>query len=265
MGTYSIPFPDGFSPVHAYEFGHAPSRQIAASLAMLAEIAHPGQWKSPQELTSAIYEQYCGPDLPTNPAALTREQALAWLAQQGINTIDLSARYGASLDDLKHEMQAQNLSGVAQLILLRDETPLRHATTLQPLHNWLAGAPGKAASIIRVGYSDDAPYALYLDSALSPAFSQPVPILWPDVEQAGLLSVIAVLPHGVEAPPPEFRYFAGVDESGHMLPPNPWPVPVPPKPEINVEEISTTLSAAQQAIQALQLAHQSILQSLGRG
>lgn len=273
MADHLVPLSEHFQSVQSREPGCSNFRHIAASLANIAQIACPGKYANPQSQVSRIYEDYTGQaDLPGNTIGLTKEQALAYLTSQGIAYIDETPRFN-DINALKHEMQAQNLAGVLQLLVLADETKLRHAGNGLPLHNWAPTAsPGASCSLIRDGYSDSTTRAYYIDAELSPAFTQPVPIEWECIEAAGLLACIAILPGVKQAPPADFSYYAGVDVEGKMLPPNQWPIPEAPKPVINIDEIMSTLDAsnqameaATQAIAAAQVAHQSVLVKLGRG
>jgi hypothetical protein len=272
MADHLITLPEHFQSVQSREPGYSRFRHMAASLVNAVLIASPGKIANPQAQVSRVYEDYTGqPDIPANTNGLTKEQALAYLTSQGVVFIDETPRF-SDITALKHEMQAQNLQGVFQLLLLADESKLRHAGNGLPLHNWVSTSPGASCSLLRVGYSDTVSNAYYIDAELSPAFTQPVPIEWGGIESAGLLACIAILPGVKQAPPPDFSYFAGVDVENQMLPPNQWPVPVPPKPEINVDEIGSTVVASRQALQtmrqtvdALDAAHQNILVSIGRG
>ena len=278
MADHLIPVPASFVPVQAAETSKSPARHMAASLVMLVELlGGQGVWKSPQDFVSSIYEQVTGhPDIPANTDGINKDQAIAYLSSIGIGAYDLIARFD-NLTDLKHEIQALNLHGLPQLIVLSREDKLTQAFTRTPLHNWLGvGEQGLTCSIIRVGYSDDAPdgqlpYAYYLDGLLPPAFKQPVPIAWQDVENSGLLAVLAVLPPGVEIPPESFHFYGGQDAEGRVIV-NQWPIPEPPKVSVDVDSVSASLSAASQAIvtatEALTTAtqaHQAILAALGKG
>src|SRR5207247_2168079 len=92
----------------------------------------------------------------------------------------------------------------------------------------------------RVGYSDSDGYGLYAEPA-APAFCQdahgnfkPVPIMWSDVEKAGIMHCLAIMPHGVAVPPQGFSYTNGV-----------WPEP--PPPPVNHHAIADTIAAIQAA------------------
>jgi hypothetical protein len=278
MADYLMKLPQSFEPVYAHAFGRSPARHIAASLAVIAQFVKPSLLArlSPQALATQIYEQYTGqPDIPSNTIGMTKAQVLDWLRSQQIGYIDMADQL-SDLSTVKHEFQAQDISGVCQLFILDDGSHLRYAKNTQALHNWIepsSDAP-TSTSLVRIGFSDSQPQAYYLDGEAAPAFSQPLPILWQDLVDAGILACIAILPDGVsEAPPPSFRYFAGVDpQSGQLLPPNKWPVPVPPAPVIDVDQIASTLSAADtaitainEAVAAVQAAHQNLLALLQRG
>ncbi len=273
MADHLVTLPEHFQSVQSREPGCSRLRYMAAALANIVQIASPGKYVNPQAQVSRIYEDYTGQaDVPANTSNLSKEQVLAYLTSQGIAYIDEAPRL-SDINALKHEMQAQNLRDVVQLLVLADETKLRHATTGQPLHNWApTTSPGAACALIRVGYSDSVANAYYLDAELSPAFTQPVPIEWSCIESAGLIACISVLLGVKQAPPADFSYFAGVDVENQMLPPNQWPIPVPPKLEVDVDKISNTVIASRQALQtmrqtvdALDAAHQTILVSIGRG
>lgn len=266
MSSHLILLPSHFSSVQAIEPGHSKSRHIAASLANIKQIVQPGSCANFQALVSDIYQQYTDqPDIPANGIGLTKEQALAYLTAQGIAYIDLTPEL-SDVASFKHEIQAQNISGVLQLFVLNDGSQLKHGVSGLPLHNW-ATSPS-ATSLIRVGYSDDVPNAYYIDSELSLAFEQPVPVSWDSVNASGILACFAILPASVEAPPADFRYFAGVDANGAMLPPNVWPVPAP---TVNVESAVSSatalLTVADQlaaAAAAIKSSAQSVLSDLGK-
>ncbi len=273
MADHLVSLPEHFQSVQSREPGCSRFRYIAAALANIVQIARPGKYANPQAMVTRIYEDYTGQaDVPANTSILSKEQVLAYLTSQGIAYIDEAARL-SDINALKHEMQAQNLRDVVQLLVLTDETKLRHAGTGQPLHNWAPiTSPGAACALIRVGYSDSVANAYYLDAELSPAFTQPVPIEWSCLEAAGLVACISVLLGVKQAPPADFNYFAGVDVENQMLPPNQWPIPEPPRPTINVDELTGLLSTANQALEAsnqanaaAKQAHQDILVKLGRG
>ena len=273
-----IPIPSEFVAVQAAAPGKSPARGIAASLVMIAELlGDKGAWKSPQDFVSTVYEQITGhPDMPQNTDGISKEQAIAFLASLGIGAYDLIERF-SNLTDLKHEIQALNLAGLPQLIVLSREDKLSQAFTHAPLHNWLGvGEQGQTCSVIRVGYNDESPegqlpYAYYLDGLLPAAFKQPVPIAWQDIENSGLVAVLAVLAPGVAVPPDTFRFYAGLDTNNAPIV-NQWPLPEPPKAVIDVDSVSASLSSASAAIvtatQALTTAtqaHQAILAALGKG
>jgi hypothetical protein len=278
MADHLIASPAGFRPVCANEPGKSPTRQGAAALVTLVQLVGAGMWKDPQAYVGEVYEEITGqPDVPANQQGVTKAQVLAWLTTHNIATIDMDPLLSDPVS-LKHEIQAQNLSGVRQLLVLGREDILKHAVTGAVLHNWLINSPGQPASLIREGYSDSVAYAYYLDVALNASFAQPVPITWDDIQASGLLACIAILPAGVEAPPSDFRFFAGLDSTGSMLPPNPWPVPAPVPVAVDVESVSSTLTsmetaftaadqalqAATQALQAAGAARESILASIGK-
>ncbi len=272
MADHLIKLPEHFQSVQSREPGCSNFRNIAASLANIVQIATPGKYANAQTQVSRIYEDYTQqPDISANAVGLTKDQALAYLTSQGIEYIDETSRFN-DVNALKHEMQAQNLRGVFQLLVLADETKLRHAVSGLPLHNWIAASPVSSCSLLRVGYSDSTTNAYYIDAELSPAFEQPIPIDWGCIEAAGLLACIAILPGVRQTPPVDFSYFAGTAVDGTMLPPNEWPIPEPPKLEVNVDELVSTLSetnqaleSAAQAISAATVAHQQIMVKLGKG
>lgn len=265
MPDHYVTLPDNFISVQANEPGCSPTRYVAAALANIVEIVQPGKVANPQSLVSRLYQQATGqPDLPSNTIGITKAQALSILADWGIVTIDMADQFG-NIDALKHEIQAQNLANVFQLFVLNDASKLTYGRADgQPgplLHNWPGVASGCA--LLRVGYSDSIPIAYYIDADLSPAFQQPIPLRWDSVEGAGLLSCIAILPKEVtQAPPASFRYFAGVDAEDNLLTPNPWPVPVPPKPTIDADEFATTINALRALDQQTASAREQVLTHL---
>ena len=279
MPDYHVTLPDHFLSVQAFEPGRSRNRALAAALADLQEFAQPGRCANPQQHASDIYTAYAGADTPQNQTALSAANALDYLAQQGMNALDMAALLWGAADEqslrtagqaagqseetiaatiatamearqlaLKHEIQAQNMNDVPQLLILATDSPLTSAATGQPLHNWSAPGVSQAAALIRVGFSTDVANAFYLDPALSAAFAQPVPVSWDEILKAGIAACIAVLPPGVPLPPADFHFAAGVDPTTGSTLANRWPVP---KPEIDVTGALAQLQAMLTAGDAL--------------
>jgi len=205
---------------------------------MLAEIAAPGRW-IPEELEHDLYVQFTGGlDNPANTQGIDKAPLLSWWSRVGIAFVDL-AHLLSDMTTLKHIIQKMNNAGMPQLITVADESQLYKAV-LGPdgqeergakLHNWADSGMGHV--FVRVGYSDSNSYGLYFEPA-APGFTQPVPILWSDIERGGLVTVVAVYPHGMAAAPENFDWVNGI-----------WPEPA--KPAVNIETITQIISQVQSA------------------
>ncbi len=275
MSDHLVLLPSHFSPVQAVEPGHSKSRHIAASLANIQQILLPNSCAHFQALVSDIYAHYTGqPDIPANTLGMTRDQALDYLSALKLAVIDMTPQLN-DIHSFKQELQCVTISGLPVFLMLADEAQLKlgqpDGSEGAPLHNWLTTSPGAATSLIRVGYSDSVANAYYYDSLLSPAFDQPVAIPWQSVQDSTILCCLAVLPASITvAPPTDFRYFAGVDANGAMLPPNVWPVPAPPAPTLDVASATVSaqafLAASQQLASVaagMKVSAESLLKVLG--
>jgi hypothetical protein len=222
---------------------------------MAAEFAYPGRWV-PEQLMDTLYRAWAGNDVAGNLNGTTIEQIKAWLASVKIGYIDMQPLVDefarGNKDPLRLELGAMNAQNVPQIITVVDEAPLYEAVpnphynaddaTSSPyirgamLHPW--AKPGEYSHVmLRVGYSDSDGYGLYADGA-APSFSvdskgnfTPVKILWSDIEAAGVMHCLAIMPPSVDVPPADFDYRTGT-----------WPIPpAPPKPVIDVEALASDL------------------------
>jgi hypothetical protein len=256
MTDHLIPLPAHFTYLNQFapsQWAPNPSnaRCGTASAAMLAEISYPGRW-IPAELEHDLYVKMAGPDVPSDTNGIPKKPILDWFQSVGIGHVDMQDLLG-NHDELKAELQAQNAQGVPQLIEILDMSHLHDAKTGAPLYTWRGGGAGIAHWIVRVGYSDNEGYGLYFDPA-SPGFSQPVPISWQNIVDAGIYSAVFVMPYRVPPvgpPPAGFRYTKGQ-----------WPTPVPPKPVFDQAKAELTLSAALTAAQATEAALANVLHDL---
>lgn len=234
--------------------------------AMAAEFAYPGRY-IPEELMHDLYVKWAGADVASNLQGTSIEQIKAWLASASIGCIDMQPLVDefnrGNKDPLRLELGAMNRQGVAQIITVADEAflfqavPNPHYDAADPnsspyirgqrLHNWVDAADPHHTVyhhvIFRVGYSDNEGYGLYAEPA-APAFCvnskgqfTPVKILWSDIEAAGVMHCLAIMPNGVAKPPDGFDYRTGT-----------WPEP--PKPALDYEAIEADLTAFKTQIDA---------------
>ena len=234
MTDFMVPLPANWRYVYQFD-GNSQYKCVEASLAMAAQIAYPDRYAHPAQLMSQIYTQYVGPDVAGDRNGTTREQALAWLDSQHIGYIDMQAGL-SNLDELKAEIQAQNLQHIPQLISIGDESFLKYAKNEQPLHNWADALNHGSHTFLRVGYSDNEGWAYYMEPAAAPSFAEPIPIKWSDIEAGAVVGCIAIMPHGVKPPPAGFSFQHGT-----------WPAP---KPVFDVAAAENTLAAIMHALQA---------------
>lgn len=209
---------------------------------MAGEIAYPGRW-IPEELVAELCLKWTGQaDTVNDPYGSTKAQVWDWLASVGIGKIDMASLLTGDDLALRTEMQQQNDAGLPQILTVADEAYLYESGTRKPLHPWVdANDPNHTVYshvMLRVGYSDDHAYGLYMDPA-APAFSQPVKIDWADMRSAGIITAIAIFPHGVSS----------------------WPLP-PPKPTLDVAKVEVTLAAALTALSAAQAGLANLAQDL---
>ena len=238
MTDHIIPLPSNWQYVNQFapsQWAPTPSlyRCVTATMAMLGEVAYPGRWNPPQ-LEDQLYTRFAGPDLPTDQQGLTKANVLKWFDEVGIGYIDLAALIGGDMEALRLEIAAQNLQGVPQFLTVADESKLYEYGTNKKLHNWVD--VGLSHCFMRVGFSDSEHYGLYEEPA-APAFAHPVKIDWANIVEAGIITAIAVCPHGVPVPPAGFRYTNGT-----------WPAP--PKPPFDAAKAESTLAAAMLALDA---------------
>lgn len=236
MANHIIPLPGVFRYLNQFQpsqWSEQPSlyRCVAASAAMLAEIAYPGRW-IPEELEHDIYTKLAGPDVPTDKIGITKDAILNWFKSVDIGYYD-NASYLNDHTTLLEVMQRQNDMNVPQMITVANENLLVHAVTKQKLHNWIEPVDSAAHTFIRIGYSDTDGYGLYYEPA-APGFAQPVPISWSDsIEQAGVITCVAIMPSKVAAPPSNFDWLH-----------NTWPEPVP---QPRVSDALSTIEAIKAA------------------
>jgi hypothetical protein len=201
MGDHIINLPEHYRYINQFApstWAPKPSlfRCVTASVAMLMEIAYPGRW-IPEELEHDLYVKWAGPDVSTDQQGIDKAPVLQWFHEVGVGFVDL----GNLLSDqptLKHVIQRMNDMNIPQLFAVGDESFLRRATDNTKLHAW--NDKGMGHAFVRVGYSDNEGYGLYMEPA-APGFPQPVPISWQDsIEPANLVTCVAIMPHGVAQP-----------------------------------------------------------------
>ncbi len=248
MADHIIPLPESFRYINQFAASpYAPNpslyRCVAASLAMLAQIAYPGRW-IPEELEHDLYVQLAhGPDIRTDENGITKNAALGWMSSEHIGLYD-NSKYFGNQADLLAVMQRQNEAGIPQLITVANENFLLFANTDIKLHNWTEPANQAAHSFIRVGFSDTDDCGLYFEPA-APGFAQPVPISWPrSIEKARIITSVAIMPSKMAAPPADFDWLHGT-----------WP---PAVPSPRVQDALSTLASLKSAYQHEDEAYQQL-------
>jgi hypothetical protein len=212
MADHMIHLPEHFSYTYQFQNGRSQYTCVAACLSAIAQISYPGRWQSPIALMHDIYTTYAGQDIPSNEQGMTHDEAMNWLHSVTIGAIDMNHLI-SNKALLRAELDAQNKQNVCQLITIADESKLRYARSLsERLHNW--ADKGLSHAILRVGYSDSSGVAYFEEPAAGLAFPHPLPILWSDIEAAGIQTCLATMPHSVSVPPVDFSFQKGV-----------WPAP----------------------------------------
>ncbi len=247
--------PDNFQYLNQFapsSYAPTPSlfRCVAASAAMLAEIAYPTRW-IPTQLEDEIYRQLTGgTDTTANQSGITKQAILKWFDSVFIGYAD-NDRYLGNPEALLQVMQNQNKMNMPQLITVANENMLYYGPTGVKLHNWTEPVNQAAHSFVRVGYSDSNGCGLYYEPA-APGFQQPVPIDWEaSILKAGIITSVAIMPPGVPKPPADFDWLHGI-----------WPVPPPPAPDLKtiVSQMDTIQTAVVQFDKAQQ-AYDSAVQA----
>jgi hypothetical protein len=245
LADHLIQFPSNWR--YLDQFAHTryapkPSLMLCGecSTAMAAELAYPGRW-IPEELVAQLCQKWTGKaDDVSNNYGTTTEEVKSWLDANHIGYIDLQNLVDefnhGNKDPLRHQLGYMNSKGIPQIITVVDEEPIYEAVPNPnndpntpyvrgpKLHPW--AKPKEYSHVMfRVGYSDSEGYGLYADPAAA-AFCEnkdgsfkPVKILWSDIEEAGVMHCLAVMPSGVTA------------ES--------WDKP--PKPELDVAQLAQSL------------------------
>lgn len=235
MTDHLIHLPGNFKYVYQFD-GGSQYKCVEASLAMAAQIAYPDRYANPAHLMSQIYTQYVGPDVAGDRNGTTADQAIAWLQSQHIGHMVLDV---GDPNALHAQIQQMNLAGVPQLISIGDESFLHDAKTGHTLHNWVDSLNHGSHCMLRVGFSDDQGYGLYMEPAAAPNFAEPVAISWQNFLDGGIVGCIAIFPAGMTEYPPK-----------------------PPKPAFDQAKAELTLTAALAAAQATESALQNVLHDL---
>jgi hypothetical protein len=232
MTDHLIHLPGNFRYVYQFGQGKSQYKCVEASLAMAGQIAYPSRYGNPAQLMSQIYTQYVGPDVAGDRNGTTKAQALDWLQSQHIGHIDMQPLIDAGqLDELKAQIQAQNEAGVPQLISIGDESFLHDARSGHTLHNWVDALNHGSHTMLRVGFSDDQGYGLYMEPAAAPNFAEPVAISWQNFLDGKVVGCIAIFPAGMQEYPP-----------------------APPAPVFDEEKADSTLASVFTALDAIKLA-----------
>ena len=230
------------------------------SSALAAEFAYPGRW-DPVELMHDLYVKWAGADISSNKQGTTIEEIKNWLASVHIGFIDLQLLVDehnkGNRDPLRHMLGWMNKQNVPQIVTVTDEAYMRKAV-LDAQHEYVSGPilhswtnpddPHHTVYshvIFRVGFSDSDGIGYYADPA-APNFCldskgnfTPVPILWSDMEKAGIMHALAIMPHGVSVPPEGLNFnWANT----------PWPTP-PPK--IDLDRAAQAVHGLDAPLQAL--------------
>jgi hypothetical protein len=232
--------------VYQFERGRSAFRCEAFTLVALSLFAYPAQlhwdgrdFSGLNALASHIYAKYTGSDVPENTSGMNKEQMLDWFHLGHIGSHDLqalvdAARASGDWDELRHEMGAMNKSGIPVSLGIDDESHLKTPDG-KKLHSW--NDVGLGHAIIRLGMDLQQPITFILDPAAPcPPFPFPTPVLWSDLVQCRINTAIGVMPHGVSAPPPDFRF----SRDGQDFV---WPVPEPPKPVVDIAAIVSQVEA----------------------
>lgn len=240
MTDHIVHLPEHFSYCYQFQSGCSNERCCEACLSMVSQIAFPGRYQDPKALMHELYVELVGKgdphsDNPSNLNGTTKEECLGYLTKVGIGHIDMSHLLG-DLDNLKHELQAQNAQSVCQIITVHDMGKLRYAKNNGLLYDWKGGGEGVSHVILRVGYSDSDGYGLYFDPAASPALPHPLPISWQSILEAGIQWACAIMPMRIDVPkdPTNFSF-------QHSL-----LVPPAPKPEDVLATVRSQVAAERQ-------------------
>lgn len=241
-------------------FAPSPSgyRSVTASAAMVIDYADPGKY-DPDQVEHDLYVRYAGPDVASDHNELSKDQLKAILVQFQVGFIDMDNLVQEALHGdpaaLLHEIEAQNEQQVIQILTVADESFLKEAGTGKKLHNW--NDTGLSHCFVRVGFSDSDGYGLYLEPAApgfctDPATGQekPVRIAWADIVAARVITCIAIMPPGVEAPPDGFSFQNAQ-----------WPTPpAPTKPPVDTDKATQAILALIAACQKQDAALQTYMQ-----
>jgi len=167
---------------------------------MAGQIAYPTRYANPTALMDQIYSQYVGPDVTDDRKGTLPEQAIEWLQSQHIGYIDMNV---SDVNALHAQIQQMNLAGVPQLISIGNESYLHDAKSGNILHNWASSFNQGSHTMLRVGFSDDQGYGLYMEPAAAPNFGEPVAISWQNFLDGHVVGCIAIFPHGMQEYPPK--------------------------------------------------------------
>ena len=141
---------------------------------------------------------------------------------------------------MRLELGHQNMQNVAQIITIVNMGSLHEAVLSgdkyvqgASLYPWPGHGEGVSHVILRIGTGQNIGH--YADSA-APSFCldekgkfRPARILWSDIEAAGVMHCLAIMPDDVPAPPAGFSFQHGV-----------WPEP--PKPAVDLAAIKSDLN-----------------------
>jgi hypothetical protein len=236
----------GVPPISSLALGKSIARDSAYAAAVLAAFNRPYEYHSLDDLAQAIYAQYAGPDLPTNTTAVSKDQIVQFYVQNAIPFHDLAPVIALGDPNvLRAEMASMNRSGIPVLLFLENGQGLKTADGL-PLHPFQTAAA--QASIIRLGFQTDQPVTLIADPAAPvPPLPYPIPANWDTIVSSQIVSAIGVMPAGIPAPAPDFRFWqADGSDTGKDIQ---WPQPAP---QANIADAIDTIQALQAAIQAEQ-------------
>ncbi len=243
-----VKLPKGFRFLNQFapsQWAKDPSKMLCVetSITMADEFQRPGD-HIPEHLIEVLCSDYVGPDVASNPNGTTLDEARKMFAYCKLTYIDLQSLVDefnrGNRTPLHAEIMAQNNQNVLQIFTVNDESKLFEAVANpdhdpqnpyvhgKKLHAW--DDVGMSHTFVRVGYSKINGFGLYGEPA-AVGFAQPVPILWQDIVNAGIIHAWAVLPEGVAPPPADFLFQHGT-----------WPAPKPAQITVDQQEINDALA-----------------------
>ena len=227
----------GYPSVSIY--GKPRASSTAYALASAINFAKPYLSDDIGEFANTLQSDYEGN--ATYDINLSKEQIIDALKKYNVLYIDHQdlvdeANTSGNFDALRHEAAAANRNSVVQFFLVQHGNKLALAidNTSTDANAPLsvdgpairAWAKDEPYGFVRIGFQDNKPVGKYVLDPVTSAlpFEKPTPLTWTNVTSCQLLACIFVLDSNVqELPPPDFRYFGGMDASGNPIT-NTWPL-----------------------------------------